>query len=133
MSNLENIYKELNNIDYRKEPHEGILNFMTDNKIIVIQGQSDDILDMYGFASEQFSAWDGFSFKDCDCEEFQREEFEILKDCGIEMIWCPDSDRSWLVKANDKYEKKEFNIIEDGEVYCTGLIIDLSVSKNTLA
>lgn len=126
MSKIDKLHEEINNIEYRKVPHEGILNFMTDNKLIVIQGQSDDILDMYGFRSEEFSARDGFSHKDYECEDFQREEFEVLKDCEIEMLWCPGDKRSWLVQANDKYNKKEFNVMEDGEVYCTGLIIDLS-------
>lgn len=133
MSNIDELYNEINNIDYRKVPHEEILNAMMNNKLIVIQGQSDDILDMYGCASEQFSAWDGFSYLDYECEDFQKEEFEILKDCEVEMIWCPDNERSWLVKANNKYAKREFNILEDGKVYCTGLIIDLSRSSNSIS
>lgn len=126
MNQIDELYKRINNIDYRKYPSNDILNFMAKNNLIVIQGLSDDILDMYGFKSEQFSANNGFDHSQYECEQCYFEEFNILDKCGITMIWCPDEERSWLVKSNDRYETKEFNIIEDGQVYCTGLIIDIS-------
>lgn len=124
MSNLDISYKYLNNIEYRKIPHEGILKGLFDNKILVIHGQGDDILDIYGFKNESFQAMRGFSYK--DYEDCQREEFKVLKELEVEMIWCPDKERSWLVKANNKYEKREFNVFKKGKIFCTGLIIDLS-------
>lgn len=61
----------------------------------------------------EFGCWDGGTINCWDLPE------------NIEAIWCPDDKNcSWAYET--KLAHAEFNIYEDNELYCVGIVIDLN-------
>lgn len=126
MDILKHAHSVLNGIEYRNEPSKEIIQFLEENNLIVIQGQSDDILDMYGRLSEQFGANNGFDYENSRHDGFNEEEFKILEKCQVKLHWCPDETRSWKAEASKDIPQMEFEVLEEGRVFCTALILDIS-------
>lgn len=51
----------------------------------------------------------------------------------IRSIWCPKEPKyaSWRIETS--LPSSPFNIIEDGEIYCVGAVIDLNLLTNPLS
>lgn len=113
--------KELNGIEYR----DSIPNIKAakDNKLLIIHGASDDLVIIDGFITEQLDAYDGLEF-------YLSSNGEISLNDGIggeliEAIFSPEYlDTTWLFETEIPHAT--FDIMEDGELYCRGLVIDLN-------
>lgn len=79
---------------------------------VVVFGYSDDNCELRGAIDDEVDCYNGGLIT--------HEELPV----PIEAIWCPeDVNCSWVYKTNMPHEK--FNIYEDGELYCVGIVIDL--------
>lgn len=122
-------------------------------KWVVIYGASDDLIEFEGFISDEDGAYEGTLMKFVKPGEFYLEdetdetykkskdymfipitenELKEIKDkdykdnCVIEMLWCPgETDMSWQVNVKGVPFAK-FNVMQDDEVFCEAVIIDLS-------
>ena len=75
-----------------------------DNRLLVVYGASDDLCELEGFTREESGA-PGLV-------------------CVIEALWCEeDGGPSWTYRTTAPHET--FNIMEEGDVYCIGLVIQL--------
>jgi len=107
------------------------------NNMVIIKGYSDDGVQFMGAFSDQIGAVDGTVFDidskgvlpdydKCDSEE-EHESYFMRKPNAqeIQAIWCEKgSDYAWTFKTDIPHET--FEIFEDGEKWCRGIVIDLN-------
>lgn len=100
--------QKLDGREYRNELTKEEALKAKEDGVIIAFGYSDDLLELMGAVDEEVSAFDGVNFG------------------FVEAIWCPKDDfgenyASWLIKSKFPYEN--FNIYEDGELFCVGAAI----------
>ena len=72
----------------------------------------------------------------CDNDDRKRCDFYAAwliqqKMFNVTATWCPAEPKcSWLITAT--VPGAAFDIMEDGELYCRGLVIDMNEIKNIL-
>jgi hypothetical protein len=110
--------------------------------IIIAYGASDDLLEFQGAVYNEVGAWEGtearissrgkgtaFIFdeeENTDSAEFNREEIEQMQ--RIKAFWAPkDIDASWKIETEIPHET--FDIMEDGELFCRGIVFHVDDVK----
>lgn len=106
--------------------------------LVAVFGQSDDLMEFRGAIYDEIGAWDGATaYVDCEglmpsWDEAGRHE-EAATDYlrrkpsmrAIEAVWSPDEpEASWLIRTEIPHAT--FDIMEDGDLYCRGIIFALS-------
>ena len=142
MEKLEEIFKICDGIEYSCDIPFEAKKIAKENGIIVIVGGSDDLMYAYGAKSyltqccEHSEGWDG-----CDLAKYASDKelkFEALQ-LGLKIFWCGTIAQTGEIIPNYSvpksgafsYKVKEgidfidFKVVEDEEVYCTGIIIKL--------
>jgi hypothetical protein len=118
------------------------------NGLVIVYGASDDLMEFSGAIHDESSCYSGgevlFTKSGCLQNQDECEEaIETLKENGynvdslkiqinkINALWCPDNtayeNLSWAYETEIPHEK--FEIMEDGEVYCIGIVFSLSNCK----
>jgi hypothetical protein len=115
--------------------------------LVVIYGASDDLLEFEGAISEELGAYDGTTARigqygvlkefeelrgsmedEADFEAYFRRKasgFAIVK-----AVWCPTKDEtsdpwaSWSIETEVPHAT--FDIMEDGELFCRGVVLRLA-------
>ena len=117
--------------------------------LLVCFGYSDDLLELRGIVFNGVGIYGGgsiFLYKDKDhkiaiLEESNYDEIkEILEGYNIDFIlpkipikiqWCPEElDCSWLITTDIPHAT--FDIYNDGELYCRGIVLELTDIENYL-
>lgn len=107
-----------------------------ESNIVIIYGASDDLMEIDGAITDEADVWDGGTVHiqiSYECEG-QIIGGGVVGNNGqnnvmsIEAKWCEDKteDRktiSWSYETSVPHE--EFDIMEDGEVYCRGIIFKI--------
>jgi hypothetical protein len=113
-----------------------LVNTAKENNLVIVYGASDDLMEFKGTINEELGACDGTKVKlnanglllnECDsdsCPYFA--QLMVESTLFIEALWCND-DIDWTYKTNIPHET--FNIMEDGEIYCTGIVFSLKDLK----
>lgn len=102
----------LNGQQYLNELTPEIRKLSSENNLLIIFGRSDDLCEFRGAIDEEFECYDGGKI---DCKRLP----EL-----IEAIWEPYGlDCSWAYET--KLPHAKFEIYEDDELYCIGIVIDL--------
>lgn len=118
--------------------------FAKENGLLVAYGASDDLLEFEGVIYDEVGAYDGTKVTVTvkqgklkllqDNEEIkdainllEREGYKITFDSErtftVTAEWCPkDFDGSWRISSNVPVDY--FDIMEDGERFCRGIVID---------
>ena len=102
--------------------------------LVVIFGASDDLMEVRGAAHGEISA-PTTVLLDCKGLLPHREDIqddEVLKDFfdreplarAVDGLWCAEEDASWTYRT--KVPHATFDIVEDGIVYCRGIVIDVA-------
>ena len=87
---------------------------------VVVYGYSDDTAELCGAIDDEIGCYDGGVLKHDDLPG------EIYAD------WCPkDIDCSWAYGTSIPHE--EFKIYDGGDLYCVGIVCDISKAKRTNA
>jgi hypothetical protein len=148
--NKEQFAELLNGRQYRNEITKEEEKLAKENGLLVCFGASDDLLEFRGIVYDEVGAYDGGSALlvkkkggkiDVMSEEDFKEVQEIMDDKEldfelpkVEVIaeWCPDDlECSWRIKSDLPHAT--FDIMEDGELYCRGIIIEKSVIEQGLS
>ena len=122
----------LNGRDYTNEIQKGEEQAAKENGFLVVFGASDDLLELRGAINDEIGAWEGTELffyqgkplmnrcSEEDCPYY----LDIKKQAKnkIEAIWNKDG-YSWVIESNIPYAP--FDIMEDGEKYCRGIVIDM--------
>lgn len=140
--NKEKLAELINGRSYRNEMNKEEEQIAKENGLIVIFGASDDLVEFRGAIYDELDAYEGTHFiiatpgteipDDEDEETYRKakkleaipiEEESLTKKNRFEAVWSPDElDCSWLIKTDLPHSI--FDIMEDGELYCRGIIIE---------
>ena len=136
----EELAQRLNGRQYRGEMDKEEETSAKLNELLVVFGASDDLMEFRGIIYDECGAYNGAEaflvkkrggkvdiISDNDLEEIEDLmkdkdlDFQIKK-VKIEAQWCPeDLDCSWRIKT--ELPHATFDIFEDNELYCRGLVI----------
>ena len=94
-------------------------------------GASDDLMEFRGAIYDEVSAYNGTTalvaadglFEPCgdNCKFSASAQKEAVE---IDALWCAEDGVSWSYKTDIPHAT--FNVMEDGEVYCRGIVFALS-------
>lgn len=137
MTNPKEIAAALHGMEYRTPIPKNIRDAAKEAGIVIVYGASDDLMEFDGAIRDEIGCYDGGSvFLDsgglcrdfnelCESKDFEglRKYFDgIGKRKMIEAIWGRDG-ISWQYETDVPHEI--FDIMEDGEVYCRGIVFRL--------
>jgi hypothetical protein len=100
--------------------------------LVVVYGASDDLMEFYGAIDDELGAYDGTTAyvtnkglmqNKCDCQDCPYYEQALQSAQPIEALWDKDG-ISWQYKTDIPHAT--FRIVEDGAVYCIGLVFALA-------
>lgn len=110
--------------------------------LLIVYGASDDLIEMEGMFRDEAGVEDGdmvyvtdeglVEKPECDCshaEDWYAEAISVASE--IEALWCPDDvdgNPSWAYRTDLPHAT--FTIVEGGELYCIGLVIDFMVRSS---
>jgi hypothetical protein len=139
--NKEQFAGTLNGRQYRKEITQEEHKLAKENGLLICFGASDDLIELRGIIYDEVGAYDGGTalivqkkggvidtMSESDFKELQEImddnelDFDLPK---VEIVaeWGPsDLDCSWLIKSDLPHAT--FDIMEDGELYCRGIVIE---------
>lgn len=141
--NKEQLAQILNGREYRDEITKEEEQLAKENNLLVCFGASDDLLELRGIIDDEVSAYDGGTalivkkkggkidvMSENDFEEIEglmdQNDLEFnLPSVKVVAEWCPeDLECSWRITS--KIPHTTFDIMEDGELYCRGIVIHKS-------
>jgi hypothetical protein len=104
--------------------------------LVVVYGMSDDLMEFDGAIYDELGGYNGETayltsagLLQNECDHDECPHFEKLKEqaATIEALWCAEGDYSWTFKTDIPHET--FEITEDGETYCRGIVFALADVK----
>lgn len=111
------------------------------NGLLVIFGYSDDNVELRGAIRDEVGMYDGgcicitsegkvmpmWESVDCTDKDEVREYFrnEALPKVGIDCQWSPADEPNLSWRYATDVPHATFNIMDDGDVYCRGIVIDM--------
>jgi hypothetical protein len=97
---------------------------------VVVFGYSDDNMEFRGAIDDEVGCYDGGNayitkygiLEDCKCE---CEHYQRAKDNStiIKALWCNEDNYSWTYETTIPHAT--FDILEDDEKYCRGIVFDI--------
>lgn len=112
----------INGRQYRNELTKEESELAKELGFFIFYGASDDLLEVRGLEEDEYGAWEG-------CTVYINPDKTITKvpedprSVKIQAHWSPeDIDTSWVITAS--CESSQFDINEDDELYCRGIVID---------
>lgn len=122
------IIREIKNLidgtHYRSKLDSIAVSLARTNGIVIMYGESDDILSFQGVIDDEAGAYNGLSYKGLEFNEaFPKDIKELMTNHQIELIWHDEGQKSWSFKVDERSKFERFNIMEDGEVFSEGLIL----------
>jgi hypothetical protein len=110
--------------------------------LVIVYGQSDDLMEFDGAIYDEIGCYEGgTAFVDeagllpardqIEGDEGLKRLFERMpKSQSIEAQWCNEGSYSWTYKTDGPH--KTFDIVEDGENYCRGIVFSLEDIRKKL-
>lgn len=107
-----------------------------ENGLVVVFGASDDLMEFRGAIDDEVSCYnggdaflttDGLFKNECDSDDCPYAERERAKCQIIEAVWCDGDGPCWTYETDIPHAT--FNIVEDGEPYCTGIVFHIDSLK----
>lgn len=96
-----------------------------ENGLVVVFGYSDDNCEFVGAIDEEYGCWDGGDIYFSKDGEVWNDKPNYHAKNHIRAIWCPKDEKGKIV-ASWAYDTElpisTFNIYEDGELYCIGIV-----------
>ena len=101
--------------------------------LVVVYGASDDLTEFAGALRDAIGAYDGATHlltatqiigthEDCECDYCGYDA--LVKDAvAIEAVWCAPDEPAWTFRTDIPHAT--FEIMEDGEVYCRGIVFSV--------
>ena len=130
MNKLKEFADKLNGRQYLNELTKELEAYAKENGIVIVYGQSDDLMEVRGAIDEEFGCYDGREFTIDDYGNVYGEENGVVPAHRhyLNAIWCPKgTDYSWGYETNIPHET--FTIMEEDEPYCKGIVFYLKDLK----
>lgn len=113
--------------------------------LLVIFGASDDLVEFRGVVNDEIGAYNGTTFRLCPegllpdwpdevdegWDESEAEDYFRRKALGFvefEALW-DEGGYSWVIQPSQSFPIAAFSILEDGDNYCRGIVIDMGDLK----
>jgi len=145
--NKEQLARLLEGREYREETTDELEILAKANGLVIIFGASDDLMEVRGAIYDELNCCNGGEFgviKKGDVYDWEDDEAgteisviakeDQIQSCviaaknKIEAILAPkEIDASWIYKTELPHAK--FNVMEDGELYCVGIVFDIKDLK----
>lgn len=102
-------------------------------RIVIVYGASDDLMEFEGAINDEIGCYGGGTaylaesgLLKNDCENDECPHFSQLKQQAptIKALWCAEPSYSWTFETEIPH--KTFEIVEQGEPYCRGIVFELS-------
>lgn len=134
--NKQELAAKLSNTEYPLSISKELKSELINNNLVVIYGASDDLMEFDGAIYDEVSVYEGGPafinanevMSPDDVEELDGGDLETVlhhfpKAKLIEALWCKEDGVTWSYKTDIPHET--FDIIEDGEVFCRGIVFSL--------
>jgi hypothetical protein len=129
-------------LEYPADDIRGFIKELKEDSIILAYGMSDYLLELSGAVNAECGAWEGATVRIMrrkdgtiriiefdeveDYHELNRLQIKRLQ--SVQAIWCPENEKgetwaSWNIVSPDIGGCGKFDIFEDGDLYCRGMII----------
>jgi hypothetical protein len=109
-----------------------------ENGLVIVFGYSDDNMEFRGAINDEVGCYDGGEAKvtekgilgeppcseDCDSNRCPYYASAKKNAKTIRAVWCAKDSASWTYKTDIPHET--FNIFEDGELFCIGIVFALA-------
>ena len=114
---------------YGAETSEKTVELAKEHGFVIIYGSSDDLAQIDGAIQEEVGCYDGGEIpffagglleKECEDDNCPHEDRMIERAYKVTAVWCGKDKPSWSYETDIRHEK--FNIWEDGEVFCEGIV-----------
>lgn len=102
--------------------------------LVVVYGASDDLMEFDGAICDEVGAYDGTTAhlsstgllkNECDSDDCPHYEASLGNAATITAEWCAAEDGpSWTYSTPIPHAT--FDVMEDGEVYCRGIVFSLA-------
>lgn len=154
MKTNQNLIRKMGSFNVIQRTHDSMFDSTSllsewnkESGLIIIFGASDDLVELRGSIYDEIDAYEGTHFiiathrteipvdGDEDEETYKNATaFEVMhiaeestiKNNRFEAVWSPENpDCSWLIKTDLPHST--FDIMEYGELYCRGIVIDASI------
>lgn len=133
--NIEYAVAALDGCEYPDVGDPELFSQMADAGLVAVFGGSDDLMEFRGAIYDENTVWACepayvtraglVELCECECDAAIRENARKLKGATpIEAIWSPPTGESWIYKTDIPHQT--FQVMEDGEVYCTGILFRLA-------
>lgn len=139
----EELAAKLSGREYPFELNVGEITEAKESGLAILYGASDDLLEFAGAIYDEVGANDGTTVHvtpggkiietmESPCDNDNRDHCEYFtawlktqKTFRVDADWCPKEPKcSWLITAT--VPGAAFDIMEDGELFCRGLVIDMN-------
>jgi len=104
--------------------------------LVVLFGASDDLAEFKGAIYDEVGCYDGgvillvggkpyeLGVCDCDCPHaVKADDAALARGNKIKAVWCGPEGYSWTYETGIPHAT--FDVMEDGERYCRGIVFDL--------
>ena len=138
--NAKQLAEKLNGREYRNEITREEAAEAKAAGLVVVCGASDDLMEFEGAIRDEFGCYDGgTALVDekglLDRGQIDDDDDEAIADFvtrkktarTIEALWAKEPGYSWTYKTDIPHET--FEIVEDGEPYCRGIVFALADVK----
>lgn len=131
--NAKELAAQLNGAEYPLSIGSVIRAQARDIGLVIVYGGSDDLMEFDGAIHDEIGAYEGVTayltatgLLENDCDNDECPHFEKLKATAatIEALWDPGEGYSWKYQTTIPHET--FEIVEDGEPYCRGIVFALA-------
>lgn len=132
--------EKLNGREYRSEITDSECKYALDNNLLVIFGASDDLIEFRGAIESEMNSYQISNFFLLKAEddfriisEYEWDELQsYVQDYGIiiphkviKSYWS-GGESKYCFSYSMSFPHENFNIMEDGEFYCQGVVINLN-------
>lgn len=119
--------KALDGREYSEEMTRDEEKIAKDSRLLVVFGASDDLVEFRGIIDDEVGAYGDVTeifgyYNILDKWQFNKEKDSSALGTKIKAIWAESGSPAWQMSTNTPHAS--FNIMEDGEVYCVGIVID---------
>lgn len=135
MTDVEKYAEALNGIEYGTDwKYDDIFTVMKSKGLVAVFGYSDDLMEFRGAVNDEtgiskvFFGTSGIIVNECDCGDacpnWDTSKLKFYVEGHFAPEWCH---ASHVYTTN--IPSSEFYMMEDGELYCIGIVFDLNSCK----